>query len=116
MSFSQLTSGGRVSASSAPDPAGALTRRRERLAPLPDDEWDDRARASLAGLLPQKRRNVRGAGNALATLVRHPELAEPFLRFNAYLLLRSTLPPRLRELAVLRVAARRGCAYEWSHH
>ena len=28
----------------------------------------------------------------------------------------STLPARIRELAILRVAHRRTCAYEWSHH
>jgi AhpD family alkylhydroperoxidase len=87
-----------------------------RLAPLPDDEWDERARGALAGLVPEHRRNVRGAGNALATMVRHPDLAEAFLAFNGHLLLRSTLPARLREVAILRVARRAGCAYEWAHH
>jgi 4-carboxymuconolactone decarboxylase len=87
-----------------------------RLGPLPEEEWDDRTRAALAALLPPERRNPRGAGNALATLARHPDLAEAFLPFNTRLLLRSTLPPRLRELAILRVARRSGCAYEWAHH
>jgi len=87
-----------------------------RLAPLPDDQWDERTRAALAVLLPQRRLNQRGAGNALATLARHPDLAEAFLAFNKHLMLASTLPPRLRELAILRVAHRRDCAYEWSHH
>ena len=71
---------------------------------------------AVAALLPPERRNPRGAGNALATLARHPDLAEAFLPFNTRLLLRSTLPPRLRELAILRVARRSGCAYEWAHH
>ncbi len=87
-----------------------------RLPPLPGDQWDERARAALAELLPEHRRNPRGAGHALATLVRHPDLTETFLPFNARLLLRSTLPPRVRELAILRVARRRACAYEWTHH
>jgi 4-carboxymuconolactone decarboxylase len=87
-----------------------------RLSPLPDDQWDERVHAALSGLLPPARRNPRDAGNALATLVRHPELTAAFLTFNTHLLTQSTLPPRLRELAVLRVARRRGCAYEWSHH
>ena len=87
-----------------------------RLAPLPDEQWDERTRAALAGFLPRKLRDARGAGNALATLVRHPDLAEAFLGFNVHLLVRSTLPPRLRELAILRVARRRDCAYEWTHH
>jgi 4-carboxymuconolactone decarboxylase len=86
-----------------------------RLAPLPGDQWDERARAALAGLLPANRRDPQGAGNALATLVRHPDLAEAFLAFNVHLF-RCTLPPRLRELAILRVARRRGCVYEWTHH
>jgi AhpD family alkylhydroperoxidase len=87
-----------------------------RLPPLPDDQWDERARTALAGLLPAERRNLRSAGNALGTLVRHPDLAEAFLGFSAHLLRRSTLPPRARELAILRVARRRDCRYEWHHH
>jgi 4-carboxymuconolactone decarboxylase len=87
-----------------------------RLSPLPADQWDDAVQRALADMLPAGRRNPRDAGNALATLVRHPDLARAFLRFNVHLLFRSTLPPRVREQAILRVAHRRGCAYEWSHH
>jgi AhpD family alkylhydroperoxidase len=87
-----------------------------RLAPLPEEQWDERTRAALAALLPPDRRNPRGAGNALATLVRHPDLTEAFLPFNTRLLTSSTLPPRVRELAILRVAGRSGCAYERAHH
>ena len=87
-----------------------------RLPPLPDEQWDDQTRAALTGVLPEHRRNPLGAGNALATLVRHPDLAEAFLAFHSHLLHRSTLPPRLRELAILRVVKRRGCVYEWTHH
>jgi len=87
-----------------------------RLAPLPADQWDDAVDHALAQTLPAERRNPAGAGNALATLVRHPKLTRAFLRFNGYLLYGSTLPPRLRELAILRVAHRRGCQYEWVHH
>ena len=43
-------------------------------------------------------------------------MAKAFLRFNVHLLYSSTLPPRIRELAILRVAHRRDCAYEWVHH
>ena len=87
-----------------------------RLPPLPEDQWDERTRAALAALLPPDRRNPQGAGNAMATLARHPDLTETFLPFNTRLLLHNTLPPRLRELAILRVARRCGCAYEWAHH
>jgi 4-carboxymuconolactone decarboxylase len=48
--------------------------------------------------------------------VRHPKLTRAFLRFNNHLLFSSTLPPRLRELAVLRVAHLTDSEYEWRHH
>jgi 4-carboxymuconolactone decarboxylase len=86
------------------------------LTPLPADEWDDEARASLSSLVEPELRNPDAAGNALATLVRHPDLTAVYLPFNTYLLQGSTLPPRIRELAILRVAHYRGCAYEWGHH
>ncbi len=87
-----------------------------RLPPLPADQWDDAARHALSGMLPEERRNPDDASNILATLVRHPDLTKAFLRFNMHLLFRSTLQPRLRELAILRVAHRTDCTYEWSHH
>ena len=45
-----------------------------RLTPLPDAEWDDRCREALSSLIPAERANAHGAGNVLATLVRHPDL------------------------------------------
>ncbi|MCW2659647.1 MAG: carboxymuconolactone decarboxylase [Mycobacterium sp.] len=87
-----------------------------RLAPLPADEWDETVQRSLSGMLPPDRCNPRDAGNALSTFANHPTLAKAFLRFNIHLLYSSTLPPRVRELAILRVAHRRHCAYEWTHH
>ncbi|MCA2207804.1 carboxymuconolactone decarboxylase family protein [Nocardia sp. JW2] len=87
-----------------------------RLPPLPADRWDDQVRGALAGMIPRDRQHPAGAGNALATLVRHPDLTRAYLGLGVHLLFRSTLPPRVRELAILRVAHRRGCAYEWDHH
>jgi 4-carboxymuconolactone decarboxylase len=91
-------------------------RRPVRVPPLPADEWDDAVDHALSGMLPSERRNPEAAGNLLATLVRHPKLTRAFLRFNGHLLYGSTLPPRLRELAVLRVAHLHHCEYEWAHH
>ena len=87
-----------------------------RIPPLPPDEWGDAADGALTGLMPAERRNPEATGNLVATLVRHPRLARNFLRFNFHLLYGTTLPPRLRELAVLRVALLSGCDYEWRHH
>jgi AhpD family alkylhydroperoxidase len=87
-----------------------------RVAPLPAEEWDDAVDHALSGLMPAERRNPEATGNLVATLVRHPKLARGFLRFNFHLLYGSSLPARLRELAVLRVAHLSRCEYEWLHH
>jgi 4-carboxymuconolactone decarboxylase len=85
-----------------------------RLPPLPADQWDEAVRRSLAPMLPAQ--GPQDANNALATFAHHPALAKAFLRFNVHLLYSSTLPARIRELAILRVAHRRDCEYEWTHH
>ncbi|KWX57838.1 carboxymuconolactone decarboxylase family protein [Mycobacterium sp. NAZ190054] len=87
-----------------------------RVAPLPADQWDEAVDKALSGLMPAERRNPEATGNLVATLMRHPRLARGFLRFNFHLLYGSTLPERLRELAVLRVAHLTDCEYEWRHH
>lgn len=87
-----------------------------RVAPLPGDQWDEAVDQALSGLMPAERRNPESTGNLVATLMRHPKLARGFLRFNFHLLYGSTLPERLRELAVLRVAHVTKCEYEWRHH
>lgn len=81
-----------------------------RLRPLPADEWDEAAQRALSLMHDAE------ANNALCTMAHHPALTKAFLRFNVHLLRASTLPATVRELAILRVAHRRGCAYEWSHH
>ena len=87
-----------------------------RVQPLPADQWDEAVEESLSGMLPPERRNPTDAGNLMSTLARHPKLARAYLRFGGYLLTSSTLPARIREQAILRVAHRRGCTYEWTHH
>ncbi len=85
-----------------------------RLPPLPADQWDETAERALSVM--RRAGESRDANNALATFAHHPALAKAFLRFNVHLLYSSTLPARIRELAILRVAHRRDCAYEWTHH
>src|SRR5271165_3677011 len=94
----------------------SVAQRPLRVAPLPDEEWDDRARAAVTALLPPERANARDTGNVLATMVRHPDLTRAYLKFNAYLLIDSTLSARVREIALLRIVHRRDCPYLWSHH
>jgi 4-carboxymuconolactone decarboxylase len=91
-------------------------RRPRRLDPLPGEDWDEAVRSALQSLLPPERANPNDAGNVLSTLVRHRDLTSAYLPFNAYLLVRSTLPARAREVALLRAVHRRDCDYLWSHH
>ncbi|TDC56764.1 carboxymuconolactone decarboxylase family protein [Actinomadura sp. KC345] len=83
-----------------------------RISPLPRDEWDDE---TIAAFSPREGR-LPPPNNALDLLARHPLLAKSFMRYNAYVLNRSALPVVVRELAILRVAWRRRCRYEWAHH
>ncbi len=95
-----------------------------RIAPLPTDEWSADAVAALRAAFGVEgaERLLSGAPdaprmpNVLATLMRHPALAGPFLTYNNVLLRTPTLEPRWRELAVLRVAWRTRSEYEWMQH
>lgn len=95
-----------------------------RLAPLPRAEWGDDVRAALrTGFSDDVADRFMATGadavavpNVVGTLMHHPALAGPFLAYNAVLLRRPVLDARVRELAVLRVASRTGCDYEWAQH
>jgi AhpD family alkylhydroperoxidase len=82
-----------------------------RLPPLPYAEWDLESLADASpGMKPPPL-------TVLELFAHHPALARAFLAYNRYLNgRRSTLPPRVRELAILRVAWRRRCRYEWAQH
>jgi alkylhydroperoxidase family enzyme len=54
--------------------------------------------------------------NVYRTLVRHSALAQRFFVFGRYILSESTLPPRDRELVILRVGWLCQSEYEWSRH
>lgn len=50
------------------------------------------------------------------TIARHPMLRDRMRPLGAGLLSKGTLPPRVRELLILRTSARCGAGYEWSVH
>ncbi|WP_405969685.1 carboxymuconolactone decarboxylase family protein [Streptomyces sp. NBC_00988] len=80
-----------------------------RIPPVPYDDWDHEVFSVINPnrKLPQ--------ANVLGIFQRHPALARAFLTFNMHLNT-TALPVRVRELAVLRVAWRRGSKYEWASH
>ncbi len=57
-----------------------------------------------------------GALNIFRTLAHHPKLMKRWLVFGSHVLAKSTLPPRERELAILRVGWRCRAEYEFGQH
>ncbi|GGV05250.1 hypothetical protein GCM10010182_24920 [Actinomadura cremea] len=78
-----------------------------RLAPLPEEQWDDVLKAVTA---------TTGPLNVFTTLARHPSLFQSWIGLGSALLMSGLLSGRDRELAILRTAHHRSCEYEWTHH
>jgi len=79
-----------------------------RLAPLEPEEMPEDI-VEMFGETPRL--------NIFRTLAHHPELMKPWMVFGGHILGRgTTLSPRDREIAILRVGSRRRSGYEWSQH
>ncbi|MBV8986395.1 MAG: carboxymuconolactone decarboxylase family protein [Acidimicrobiia bacterium] len=81
-----------------------------RITPIAPEDRDDQTRELLGDL------GVTGpASNIFDTLVRHPGLFRKWLPFGGKLL-SGKLPPRDRELLILRTGWLSRSAYEWGQH
>ncbi len=94
-----------------------------RLQPIPREEWSPEVMAAIAVQSSQapKRPGPPSAGsrkgsNVLGTFAHHPKLTAAYFAFSGYILYGSSMTPRNRELAILRVAALRRAEYEWAQH
>jgi alkylhydroperoxidase family enzyme len=90
-----------------------------RIPPLPPEQQVGEV-AELLGLFTGDGAVLRHQGdhpplNALTTVVRNPTLYRVLVPLVHYLA-NGTLPERDRELALLRVAMRMPCPYEWAQH
>lgn len=86
-----------------------------RIPPLPESEW----KGDAAELLERFRRGGPADGailNIFRTLARHPKLLKRWTVFGNHVLFKSTLPPRDRELLILRIGWLCRCEYEWGQH
>jgi 4-carboxymuconolactone decarboxylase len=83
---------------------------RPRLAPLEPSEWNDEQRELLT------RGNPPRVLNVFATLARHQDLYRRWLPFANHVLFKSSLPPRERELAILRIGWLCRSGYEFHQH
>jgi alkylhydroperoxidase family enzyme len=82
-----------------------------RIPPLPKHEWSEEQRALLEPYEQQGQ-----CINIVTTLARHTALTTPFMKFAQYLYAESTLPPRARELLILRIGWLCQAEYEWATH
>ena len=82
-----------------------------RKPPLEASEWDD----GHADLKRQLERTDRVL-NIYKTLARHPKLLRRWGVFGTHVLFKSTLPPRDRELLILRTGWLCQSGYEWGQH
>ena len=82
-----------------------------RIAPLFESEWTDEQRVVLAPFAKQGR-----LYNIFATLGHNADALKAFLEWGGYVLRRSHLSPRERELLILRVGHLCDSGYEWAQH
>jgi 4-carboxymuconolactone decarboxylase len=93
-----------------------MSSRLPRVPQITRAEWTDAVR-DVFGVLEGRAARENGSENhVIKTFAQHPALAVPFLRFNRHLLNDSTMPVRLRQLAILRVAWTRRAEYMWASH
>jgi 4-carboxymuconolactone decarboxylase len=85
----------------------ALTK--PRITPLPEAQWTDEHKQRIAKFLPAGAR----PGNSFRTLLNVPELVDRTMTLYNYVTQVSSLPPRIRELLVLRTAWLHGSDVIW---
>jgi len=86
-----------------------------RVPHITEAERTDAVRAMFAAIAGVGSQDIEHH-HVLMTFGQHPQLTHPFLDFNRHLLSTSTLPVRLRQIAILRVAWTRRCRYMWASH
>ena len=88
-----------------------------RIAAKPAAAWDARLREQLLGNRPAEMGAATAEPfNIFKTLANHPALAGKFGVWGNQVLFKSSLTPRDRELAILRVGWLCRATYEWHHH
>lgn len=92
-----------------PGAARPVNLTKPRIAPLPEGQWTDEHKQRVATFLPA---GVR-PGNSFRTLLNVPELIDRTITFHNYITRDSSLPPRVRELLILRTAWLHGSDVIW---
>lgn len=83
-----------------------------RIKPLAESEWN----AEQQRILNQFKAPGRRMINLYPTMANNPKLMDRWLTFASYILMESTLPPREREILILRIGWLCQSAYEFGQH
>ena len=84
-----------------------------RIHPVPQEQWTPEQAEIAAPILERRGRML----NIFRTQLVHPDAMRGFLGFGSYVLSkRNTLPPREREIVVLRMGYLCRSGYEWTQH
>ena len=84
-----------------------------RIYPAKFEDMDEETSA-LLGFSQSK--SGKRPDNVFTTFARHPALFKNFIVFGSYILTGSSLPPRHREILILRIGWLCQSAYEWGQH
>jgi len=82
-----------------------------RIEPLSEDHWDAETRELLSRTQMHSR-----VLNIFSTLANHPKLLKRWTVFAGHILGKSSLPPRDREILILRIGWLCRAEYEWGQH
>ncbi|HEY4309203.1 MAG TPA: carboxymuconolactone decarboxylase family protein [Pirellulales bacterium] len=96
------------------DAAGRSARARPtkpRIPPVKKEDWSPKQQELLA---PFER--TGRLFNVFTTMANHPDLAEDWLTFATHILGSNSLPPRDREILILRIGWLCKAEYEWAQH
>ena len=83
---------------------------RARIRPLPPEDREPEAKALIDSI------SSSSTDNTFHTLARHPSLLRTWMPFTVALAVTGALPPRLRELTILRTGWNCRCEYEFGQH
>ncbi len=87
--------------------------RGDRFAPLQADQLTPEQKAMVDAILSGPRGSLNGPFNVM---LRSPDLGDRLQRVGEYVRFKTSIPPRLNELAILLVARHWTAQYEWYAH
>jgi 4-carboxymuconolactone decarboxylase len=88
-----------------------------RLKPVAPEDFDPVVTELLGRTRPKEfGQTEQPIFNIFKTLANYPELMKRLAPWGNHVLFKSSLPPRIRELIILRAGWLCQAAYEWSHH